>query len=81
VFKGQSASIAVTGTDGGMMLLFRLGGVLDSAEKVREIAGLKELPVVTEGSSEMGIIRFCVVNKEAQKKLEQWLVQKAVLQK
>jgi hypothetical protein len=81
VFKGQSASIAATGTDGEMMLLFRLGGVLDSAEKVREIAGLKELPVVREGLSETGIVRFCVVDQEAQNKLEQWLVQKAVLQK
>lgn len=81
VFKGQSASIAAPGTDGEMMLLFRLGGVLDSAEKVKELAGLKELPVVREGWSEMGIVRFCVVDKEAQKELEQWLAQKAVLQK
>jgi hypothetical protein len=81
MFKGQSASIAATGIDGEMLLLFRLGGILDSAENVREIAGLKELPVVREGLSEMGIARFCVVDKEVQKKLEQWLVQKAVLQK
>lgn len=63
-----------------MMLLFRLGGLLSSPEKVKEIAGLRELPVVREGMSEMGIVQFCAVDKEAQKKLEQWLAQKAVLQ-
>lgn len=63
-----------------MMLLFRLGGLLDSPEKVKEIAGLSELPVVREGMSEMGIVEFCVVDLEVQKKLEEWLAQKAVLQ-
>jgi hypothetical protein len=62
------------------MLLFRLGGLLDSAEKVKEIAGLDELPVVREGMSEMGIVNFCVVDRDVQKRLEEWLAQKAVLQ-
>jgi hypothetical protein len=80
VFKSQSASIPTTGADGGLMLLFRLGGLLDSPEKVKEIAELEGLPVVKEGMSEMGVVKFCVVDKEAQKKLEEWLAQKAVLQ-
>jgi hypothetical protein len=63
-----------------MMLLFRLGGLLDSPEKVKEIAGLEELPVVKEGRSEMGVVKFRVVGKEVQQKLEEWLAQKAVLQ-
>ncbi|OAK95010.1 hypothetical protein IQ06DRAFT_284998 [Phaeosphaeriaceae sp. SRC1lsM3a] len=80
VFKGQSATIPTTGGDGELMLLFRLGGLLDSPEKVKEIAGLEDLPVVREGWSEMGVVKFCVVDKDAQRKLEEWLAQKAVLQ-
>lgn len=63
------------------MLLFRLGGLLDSAEKVKEIAGLENLPKVVEGESGVGIMRFCLVKKETQKILEDWLVQQAVLQR
>jgi hypothetical protein len=63
-----------------MMLLFRLGGLLDSPEKAKEIAELEELPVVREGESEMGVVKFCVVSQEVQGKLEEWLKQRAVLQ-
>ena len=80
VFKGQSATIPTAGADGELMLLFRLGGLLDTPEKVKEIAGLDETPMVRDGMSEMGIVQFCVVDKEAQKKLEEWLAQRAVLQ-
>jgi hypothetical protein len=80
VFQGQSATIPTTEGDGELMLLFRMGGLLDSAEKVKEIAGLDELPVVREGMSERGTVKFCVVDMETQKKLEEWLAQKAVLQ-
>jgi hypothetical protein len=80
VFKSQSATIPTNGAGGELMLLFRLGGLLDSPEKVREIAGLEELPVIKEGVSEMGVVKFCVVDKEVQRKLEEWLAQRAVLQ-
>lgn len=81
VFKGQSASIPTTGADGEMVLLFRLGGLLDTPEKVKEVAGLKELPIIRDGMSEMGMVKFCVVDKETQKKLEDWLTQQSVLQR
>ncbi|KAF2129779.1 hypothetical protein P153DRAFT_356466 [Dothidotthia symphoricarpi CBS 119687] len=81
VFKSQSASIPTTGADGELMLLFRLGGLLDTPEKVKDITGLDELPMVKEGTSEMGVVKFCAVDKEAQKKLEDWLTQHAVLHK
>lgn len=81
VFKGQSATIPTAGADGEMMFLFRLGGLLDTSEKVKEVAGLEELPSVREGMNEMGMVKFCVVNKDAQKKLEDWMTQQAVLQK
>jgi hypothetical protein len=80
VFKSQSATIPTTSADGEMMMLFRLGGLLDSPEKVKEITELDELPVVKEGMGEMGLVQFCVVNLEVQKKLEEWLAQRAVLQ-
>lgn len=81
IFKTQTATISTTGEDGGLMLLFRLGGLLDTPEKVQEVAGLDEVPKVVQGMNEMGLAKFCYVDKEAQKKLEEWLVQQAVLQK
>jgi hypothetical protein len=63
-----------------MMSLFRLGGLLESAEKVKEIVCLDKMSEVREGSNEMGMVKFCVVDMEAQKKLEKWLAQRAVLQ-
>jgi hypothetical protein len=80
VFKNQSATLPTADANGEMKMLFRLGGLLDSPEKVKDIAGLDELPMVREGMSEMGLVRFCVVNLEVQKKLEEWLAQRAVLQ-
>ncbi|KAI4955485.1 hypothetical protein J4E91_001346 [Alternaria rosae] len=80
VFKSQSAFIPTSGADGEMMLLFRLGGLLSSAKKVQEVAGLDRVPVEQEGMSEMGPVKFCLVDKDAQKKLEQWLTQQSVLQ-
>jgi hypothetical protein len=41
VFKDHTVFIPASGMDGEMMLLFRLGGLLDSAEKVKEIASLR----------------------------------------
>jgi hypothetical protein len=81
VFKDNSATIPTTGENGETVLLFRLGGMLDSAEKVREVARLESMPKVVEGESGMGTVKFCLVEKETQKRLEEWLVQQAVLQK
>jgi hypothetical protein len=72
VSKGQSANTPTTGADGGMMLLFRLGGLLDSAEKVKDVADIKELPAVKNGVNEMCIVKFCVVDEGTKKKLEEW---------
>ena len=80
VFKAQSAVIPSGATDGEMMLLFRLGGLLDTPEKVQQVAGLEHLPAVRDGMNENGMVRFCAVDKAAQKKLEEWLTQQAVLQ-
>ena len=38
-----------------MMLLFRLGGMLDTAEKVKEVAELEQLLIVRECMNEMGL--------------------------
>lgn len=81
VLKEHSATIPTTGADGETMWLFRLGGLLDSPEKVREVARLEALPKVVTGMSEMGLARFCVVGKDAQRRLEEQLTQRAVLQK
>lgn len=78
VFESQSAS--VPHPDGGLMLLFRLGGLLGTPEKVKEVVGLEEPPAVQEGWSERGPVRFVVVDEDAKKKLEEWLTQQAVLQ-
>jgi hypothetical protein len=54
-----------------MMLLFRLGGLLDSAEKLKEVAGLENLPAEQDEQNEMGNVKFCLVDKDVQKKLEE----------
>jgi hypothetical protein len=73
VLKSQSATIP--GPDGELMYLFRLGGLLGSPEKVKEIAGLSAVPRVVEGESELGLAKFCVVDEEAKGKIEKWLAQ------
>lgn len=78
VFASQSAS--VPHPDGGLMLLFRLGGLLNSPEKVQEIAGLEEPPVIQDGWSERGPVKFVMVDEKAKKKLEAWFTQESVLQ-
>lgn len=77
VFASQSASIPHP--DGGLVLLFRLGGLLNSPNKVQEVAGLEEPPVVQEGFSERGPVKFVMVDEKAKKKLEDWLLQQSVL--
>lgn len=77
VFRSQSAS--VPHPDGGLVLLFRLGGLLNSPQKVQDVAGLDEPPVEQEGWSERGPVKFVVVDEVAKKKLEDWLTQQSVL--
>lgn len=54
-----------------------MGGVLDSAEKIRDIltGGEGELPRVVSGSSEMGRSKFCLVSEDEKRKIEAWLLQ------
>lgn len=58
---------------------FRLGGLLGTAEKVKEVAGLEEVPAVKEGWSEREWISFCLVDFETRDRLEAWRAQKAML--
>lgn len=81
VFVENSVTIPTTGEDGATLLLFPLRGLLGSPEKVKEVAKLEKLPQVREGMGSMGVIKFCLVDKAAAKKLEEWVVQKGVLQK
>jgi hypothetical protein len=64
--------------DGKNFFLFRLGGLLGDAEKIRDIAGLEETPKVVEGQSEMGVTSFCVVDEVAKGKIERFLAQAQV---
>jgi len=75
----NSLSTVVHDAEGKAWCLIRLGGLLDSAEKVKEVAGLEETPQVTEGQNEMGIAKFCMVDEEAKKKIESWVEQRQAL--
>lgn len=55
-----------------MIILFRLCGLLGTADKVRKVAGLEDMPLVLEGSSELGPVKFCAVDQDIEKKLEDW---------
>jgi hypothetical protein len=69
-----SQSAVIPSADGQTLFLFRLGGLLDSEEKVGEIAGLQDTPRVVVGSSEMeSKARFCLVDEKAKRKIEEWL--------
>ncbi|KAF2122117.1 hypothetical protein BDV96DRAFT_594043 [Lophiotrema nucula] len=81
ILKKQSATIPMKGADGEVMFMFRLGGLLDSVEKVKEVAGLEEVPVEKEAWGEMGPAKFCFVSKNAQGKIEEWLQQQRVEEK
>ncbi|KAF2629913.1 hypothetical protein BU25DRAFT_419576 [Macroventuria anomochaeta] len=78
VFKSQSASVPAP--NGSLMLLFRLGGLLSTAGKVQKVAELAEPPLVQEGWSERGPVKFCMVDEAAKEKFEEWLTQQSVLQ-
>ncbi|KAF2814824.1 uncharacterized protein BDZ99DRAFT_458796 [Mytilinidion resinicola] len=82
VLKEQSATITITTADGRQeqAFVFRLGGLLENAEKVREVAGLEKLPKVVNGQGEMGPAQFCVVDLKAKGKVEDWLAMSQVAQ-
>jgi hypothetical protein len=46
--------------------------LLDSPEKLKEVAGLDEPPSFTEGQNDLGIANFCMVDEEAKKGIELW---------
>ncbi|KAJ4291017.1 hypothetical protein N0V90_010213 [Kalmusia sp. IMI 367209] len=79
IFKNNSATIPIGGQEGGVMFGFRLGGLLNSMEKVKEVAKLEELPKVKNGWSDAGPVQFCVVDLETKEKLVAWLTQQTVL--
>lgn len=53
--------------------IFRLGGLLGSKEKVKEIAELEKLPKVTKGMSELDFAEFVWVDDEARDKIKNWM--------
>jgi hypothetical protein len=79
LLKSQSATIP--GADGKSVIVFRLGGLLDSGEKVKEVAGLERLPRLVEGEGELGMTTFCIVDESSKKKIDAWLAQAQVVEK
>lgn len=77
----KSQSTVIHDKDGKRWTLFRLGGLLESKEKVKEIAGLDELPKVTQGMGEFGMADFVWVDDEARDKIETWLGLQQVVEK
>ncbi len=50
-----------------------LEGMLDTPEKIRDAAGLAQLPGVTQGISETGQAAFCRINGKTKQSIELWL--------
>lgn len=75
----DAQSTVVHDAEGKAWSLVRLGGLLGSAEKVRDVAGLGEVPVVEEGWNEMGVVRFVMVDEEAKRKIDSWVEMQQVL--
>ncbi|KAF2470312.1 uncharacterized protein BDR25DRAFT_225704 [Lindgomyces ingoldianus] len=78
VLKSQSATIHTAGENGETMTMFRLGGLLDTAKKVQEVAGLETTPSVVQGISHRGPAEFCCVDKDAFKNIEAYLAQQLI---
>ena len=75
-------SATITNSDGSRTVLLRLGGLLNSPEKVKEIAGLTEIPRVEIGRGELGKnSNFAMVSEEAKRKIDEWLAQQQVISK
>lgn len=64
---------------GGGVFMFRLGGLLESVEKVMEITGLEHRPKVIMAQGENGQTELCAVDGNAKKRIEEWLKYKSVL--
>ncbi|ORY12721.1 hypothetical protein BCR34DRAFT_563278 [Clohesyomyces aquaticus] len=76
----KSQSMTIPNEDGADVFIFQLGGLLDSALQVQQVAGLEELPKVVRGiGSEGRGVRFCSVTKDAQKKIEAYLAQRQII--
>jgi hypothetical protein len=76
----DSQTSVVHDKEGNKWCVFRLRGLLASAEKVKEIAGLKEVPKVTKGQNESGEVDFCWVDEEAKGKIDEWMMVRQVSQ-
>jgi len=61
------------------MVLFRMGGFLNTPERVMRVAGLDHVPDVKTACSEMGLVSFCVIDMEADSRINQWLAHAAVV--
>jgi hypothetical protein len=61
------------------MFGFRMGGLLKTAEKVKEVGQMEQLPKVEDGWSETGPVKFCIVDMKTKGKLEEWLAQQVAL--
>lgn len=87
VLEASAASVSGSGAemggsrteDGGEIFVFRLGGLLDSVERVREITGMADRPVtmMTE-SGGGGMVELCVVGMEDKAKIHDFLRSKRV---
>lgn len=70
----KSQSTVIYDAEGKKWALFRLGGLLENAEKVREIAQLDKLPKTEWGLGGYGsMVRFCLVDDAAREKVEDWI--------
>lgn len=69
----RSQSTVVHDADGNRWTLFRIGGLLESKEKVKEIAGLERVPKVTLGIGERNMSEFVWVDDEAREQIEAWV--------
>ncbi|KAJ4348123.1 uncharacterized protein N0V89_009495 [Didymosphaeria variabile] len=79
LFKSNGTTIPVKGQEESLMFGFRMGGLLNSAEKVKEVGKMEGLPNVEDGWSETGPVKFCMVDLKTKRNLEEWLAQWAVL--
>ncbi|KAF1977101.1 hypothetical protein BU23DRAFT_565249 [Bimuria novae-zelandiae CBS 107.79] len=79
LFESTGMMLPVKGQEGRVVFGFRMGGLLDTVEKIKDVGMMEELPKIEDGWSESGPVKFCLVDMDTKKRLKEWLTQQAVL--
>jgi len=74
----QGLDVNLSRQEGQDLFVFKLGGMLDTAQKVQEVAGMDSLPRIVQTFGETGPVKLCVVGQDERLKIQAWLRAKRI---